>query len=124
VALTDQLRTEFVNRGRRTQPDVAGADAVLTATITSVTITPVAFTSTRQASKYAIIVIANVQFTDKHDDKVLWANPAVQVRDEYDATTGTTANDPNAFLAGDANAMLRLSRTFAQQIVTSILEAF
>jgi outer membrane lipopolysaccharide assembly protein LptE/RlpB len=125
LTLTTEVRSQFVNRGKRVVPDTDNVDAVCTATISSVTTTPTAFTTSRQASKYAIVITADVQFIDKHDnDKVLWVNHAVQVRDEYDATSSTTPNDPSAFLAGNANALERLAQAFAQTVVTSILEAF
>ncbi len=121
--LTQATVQEFVSRGRRVQPDAAGADAILSATITSVTTSPLAFTG-RQTSRVQIVVTADVEFRDTHADKVLWTNKSVQVRDEYDISSSSQANDPTAFLTGDVNARQRLAKTFAQQIVTSILEAF
>ncbi len=123
-ALTDATVAEFIGRGRRVQPDTAGVDAILTATITSVVQTPISFTQSRQQSTVQIVVVADVEFKDTHTDKVLWSSKSVQVRDQFDVSTSTTANDPNAFLSGDQNAYRRLAKTFAQQIVTSILEAF
>ena len=121
--LTQATVQEFISRGRHVQPDTAGADAVLTATITSVTTSPLAFAG-RQTSRVQIVVTAEVEFKDTHADKVLWSNKAVQVRDEYDISSTTNPNDPSAFLGGDINARQRLAKTFAQQVVTSILEAF
>lgn len=121
--LTEATSTEFISRGRRVQPAAAGADAVLTATITGVATSPINFTN-RQTSRVQIVVTADVEFRDTHADKVLWANKAVQVRDEYDISSTTNPNDPNAFLSGDVNARQRLAKAFAQQVVTSILEAF
>lgn len=122
--LTEATSTEFIGRGRHVQPAAEGADAVLTATITGVATSPINFTNGRQASRVQIIVTADVEFRDTHADKVLWANKAVQVRDEYDISSTTNPNDPNAFLSGDVNARQRLAKAFAQQVVTSILEAF
>lgn len=122
--LTQATMTEFIGRGRHVQPDPTGADALLSATVTSVATTPIAFTASRQVSRVQIVVIADVEFKDLHTDKVLWANKSVQVRDEYDVSSTTNANDPNAFLSGDENARSRLAKTFATQVVTSILEAF
>ena len=45
--------------------------------------TPTEFNPARQASKYAMTVIASVgQFTDEHEKKVFWANPALRALDE------------------------------------------
>jgi hypothetical protein len=122
--LTQATVQEFISRGRHVQPDIAGADAILTCTITSVATSPLAFTANRQASRNQILVIAEVEFKDTHTDKVLWSNRSVQVRDEYDVTSTSTPNDASAFLTGDVNARQRLAKAFASQVVTSILEAF
>lgn len=122
--LTDATVAEFISRGRRVQPDTTGVDAILTATITSVLQTPIAFTESRQQSRVQIVVVAEIEFKDTHTDKVLWSSRSLQVRDQFDVSSTTTANDPNAFLSGDQNAYQRLAKAFAQQVVTSILEAF
>src|SRR5262249_2081431 len=111
--------------GRYTvNPDAAGADAVLTATITSVTYAVTAFNANRLAQRYAVIVTANVEFKDVKENKVLWANPALTFRDEYGVTSNAAGIDPASFFRSDANALDRLSRSFARSVVTSILEAF
>jgi hypothetical protein len=122
--LTESTVQEFISRGRHVQPGTEGADATVTATVVSVITTPLAFTTGRQVSRVQIVVTADVEFKDTHADKVLWANKALQVRDEYDVSSTTNPNDAGAFLSGDANARQRLAKTFAQQVVTSILEAF
>jgi hypothetical protein len=122
--LTQSTVQEFISRGRHVQPDTAGADAIVTATVTSVVTTPLAFTTGRQVSRVQIVVTADVEFKDTHADKVLWSNKSMQVRDEYDVSSTTNPNDAGAFLSGDVNARQRLAKTFAQQVVTAILEAF
>ena len=57
-------------------------------------------------------------------NKTLWSNPALQFREDYDVTTGLTSNDVNAFFGQNVNAMDRLAKAFARQIITSILENF
>ena len=123
-SLTEATVQEFISRGRHVQPDTTGVDAIVTATVVSVVTTPLAFTTGRQVSRVQIVVTADVEFRDTHADKVLWSNKAMQVRDEYDVSSTTNPNDAGAFLSGDANARQRLAKTFAQQVVTSILEAF
>ncbi len=129
VANIDQILTEatvqeFISRGRHVKPGTEGADAILTATVLSVATTPLAFTTGRQVSSLQIVVTADVEFKDTHADKVLWANKSVQVRDQYDVSSTTNPNDAGAFLSGNANALQRLAKAFASQVVTSILEAF
>jgi hypothetical protein len=126
IAITDAVRAELLGRGRYTvQPEATGVDAVLTGTIEGVRLEVVAFTpTTHQASRLAIIGSVNVEFRDVKESKVLWANPAVPFREEYDITSGTTASDPAAFLSGDKSAADRLAKSIAKTIITSILEAF
>jgi hypothetical protein len=58
------------------------------------------------------------------ENKVLWENPSVMFRQEYDATGGRTVLDPAAFFQQDTNALERMSTEFARTIVSAILEAF
>jgi hypothetical protein len=45
-------------------------------------------------------------------------------RQEYEAQSGNTALDPNAFFAQDVNALDRMTNDMARTIVSAILEAF
>lgn len=122
--LTSRVRQEFLSRRKyRTEPGIVGVDAVLTCAIKSTTFSPTAFTGNQQASRYAFVITASIEFKDVREDKIIWQNPSMQVREEYDVTTGN-ANDPNAFFGQDQNALQRLAQTFARTVVTSILEAF
>jgi hypothetical protein len=123
--LTERVQREFSSHGHfKIQPDTTGVDAILTCAIKGSTSTPTAFNSNNQASRYAFVITAAIEFKDVKEDKVLWSNSSVQVREEYDVTTGTTANDPAAFFGQDQNALQRLAQNFARTVVTSILEAF
>lgn len=123
--LTERVQREFSSHGHyKVQPDTTGVDAILTCAIKSSVSTPTAFNASNQASRYAFVITAAIEFRDAKADKVLWANPSMQAREEYDVTTGTVANDPAAFFGQDQNALGRLAQTFARTVVTSILEAF
>ena len=125
--LTQKVRAEFIGRGKyQILPQDTGVDAVLTGEVTTVTVAPASFTAQQLASRYVITMVANIQLRDLRDNKVLWENPSLVFREEYEATTNTNAPvvDPNAFLSQQANALDRVSADFARTIVTSILEAF
>lgn len=123
--LTEAVRQEFQGRGRyRVLADTTGVDALLTVTIQPVIITATETNAARQASKYSITVIANVQFMDEREKKVFWANPAFRMTDEYLVQNVTTVTDPSVIFSADKQALERLSRNFARSLVTSILEAF
>lgn len=122
--ITDRVRSELVGRGNYTvTPDTTGVDALLTGEISSITVAPAAFTEQQQASRYVLILTSKVEFKDVKTGKLLWSNPAMQFREEYEVTT-TATPDANTFLGQDANAVERLATEFARSLVSAILEAF
>lgn len=122
--ITDRVRSELIGRGKYTvEVKETAVDAVLSGEINSITLTPAAFTERQQASRYVLTLVAKIEFKDLKTGKVLWSNPALQFREEYEITNTTTL-DPNAFLGQDANAVERLAAEFARSVVSAILEAF
>ena len=123
--LTQKVRAEFIGRGKyQILPQNTGVDALLTGEVTSVNIQPASFNPQQLASRYAITMTARIELRDLRENKVLWENPAVVFRQEYDATSARTAADPAAFFQADATALERISTEFARTIVSAILEAF
>ncbi len=123
--LTEKVRSELIGRGKyRVLPESTGADAVLLGTITAISIAPAAFTDERQATRYQVIVRVSIEFRDQVNNVVIWTNPSLAFRDEYEVTTGENALDPNAFFGQGSNAVERLSQDFARTVVSAILEAF
>jgi hypothetical protein len=125
---TDKVRTEFIGRGRyKVVPETTGADAVLTGTVTSISIVPTAFGAGQQATRYVITIMANIELREAQKDTVLWSNPSLAVREEVDAGISSaegTVIDPSAFFNQEANAVTRITDEFARTVVSSILEAF
>lgn len=123
--ITERVRSEFIGRGRYTVlPQSSGVDAVLTGEITNITISPASFTEQQQASRYNVTVIARLEFKDLKTNTVLWNNPSLVFREEYQAAQGTDALDPNAFFGQEADALERVATEFARSVVSAILEAF
>ena len=123
--LTQKVRSEFIGRGKyQILPDSTGVDALLSGEVTAVSITPSSFNAQQLASRYAITMTARIELRDMRENKVLWENPSVTFRQEYDATAGRSAIDPAAFFQQDTNALERMSTEFARTIVSAILEAF
>lgn len=124
--VTERVQAELIGRGRYTVEPVerAGADAVLSGTISSITMVPVAFNAQQQASRYVLTLTARIEFKDLKSDKVLWSNAALQFREEFEPTTG--AGDPDAadFFHQDTNALDRIATEFARAVVSALLEAF
>jgi lipopolysaccharide assembly LptE-like protein len=123
--LTEKVRREFNGRGKyKIVPDAADADAVLTGAVSSVTVAPASFSATQLASRYVITMTAKMELRDTKSNTVLWDNPSVFFRQEYEATSGAGPTDASAFFGHEANALERLSSEFARTIVSAILEAF
>jgi tetrahydromethanopterin S-methyltransferase subunit F len=122
--VTDRVRSEFIGRGKWTiVPETTGVDGLLTGVITAVTLTPVAFNQSQQATRYALTLSASVEFKDMRTNAVLWSNPAMQYREEFPLNP-TSAVDTATFLGQDINARERMANEFARALVSSILEAF
>jgi hypothetical protein len=127
---TDKVRTEFIGRGNyKIVPEATGADALLVGAITNVSVVPTNFSAEQQASRYTITVTANIQLRDVQKDAILWSNPAISIREEYDATSSITNDpsgfvDPSAFFTQESNALDRISSEFSRSVVSAILEAF
>jgi hypothetical protein len=127
TVVTQKVRAEFIGRGKyRILPQTTDVDALLVGDILSATLTPVSFSTQQIASRYALTVAARIELRDLRENKVLWENPSLIFRQEYEPQTGRVGNpqDVSAFFGQDANALERMSTDFARTIVSSILEAF
>ncbi|HUR34622.1 MAG TPA: LptE family protein [Vicinamibacterales bacterium] len=123
--LTEKVRAEFIGRGKyRIVPEAQNVDAVLTGEVSGISIQPLSFTNQQLASRYTITMSARVELRDQRENKVLWENPSLVFRQEYEAQSGQTALDPAAFFGQDQNALDRMTTEFSRSIVSAILEAF
>ncbi len=123
--VTDKVRAELIGRGKWTvKTDTTGVDAILSGEVTAITVSPAAFNEQQQATRYAAMLVAKVEFKDLKANKVLWSNPSMQYREEFDVNTSTAAADPTTFFGQDLNALDRMATEFARSLVSAILEAF
>jgi hypothetical protein len=123
--LTQKVRSEFIGRGKyQVLPQATGVDALLTGEVTAVSIVPSSFAANQLASRYAVTMTARIELRDMRENKVLWENPGVSFRQEYEATSGRNAVDVASFFQQDTNALDRMASEFARTIVSAILEAF
>jgi hypothetical protein len=123
--LTQKVRAEFIGRGKyQILPESTGVDALLNGEVTAVSIQPASLNPQQLASRYAITMQARVELRDLRENKVLWENPGILFRQEYEATTSRTNTDPAAFFQQDTSGLERISSEFARTIVSAILEAF
>ena len=128
TTLTMKVRSEFIGRGKYDILPEPTGDALLTGEVTAVTIQPASINANQLASRYAITMVAKVELRDTKSNMVLWDNPSLVFRQEYDATGSQTSQqgaiDPSAYFGQDTNALDRLSTDFAKSIVSAILESF
>jgi outer membrane lipopolysaccharide assembly protein LptE/RlpB len=123
--ITAKVQAELIGRGRyEIKPDRTAVDAVLLGEIQAISVSPAAFNDQQQATRYAVTLVAKIEFRDVKNDKVIWANPQLVFTEQYDVTTTQTATDPNAFLGQNVNAMERLASEFARTVISAILESF
>jgi outer membrane lipopolysaccharide assembly protein LptE/RlpB len=124
--VTESVRAEFQSRGRfRVQPEAGAVDAVLTGRIIRLDLVPATLTTSLQASRYIVSLVVAVEFRDQtNNNEVIWANPSMTFRDEFDVPSSASGIDPTAAFRQDVNAVDRLAKSFARTAVTSILEAF
>jgi outer membrane lipopolysaccharide assembly protein LptE/RlpB len=121
LALTEAVLREFAARTRfRVVPDDGSdADAVLHGTILKQYSAPLTYnTSTQQSSSFLITLVISVTLKDR-DGRVLYENKNYTYREQYQSTS----NLPT-FIQEDPAAMQRLSRHFASQLVSDVLESF
>lgn len=126
--ITEKVRTEFIERGRKYEirPAPGGADAVLSGAIVSFVSQPVGLDQQlASASRYRFTVTMRVQFTDARNGEVLWANEALTFSEEYDVRTRSgTQLEGAVLLEQEGPAVDRLATDLARHVVTAILEAF
>ena len=124
--LTQQVRQAFIGRGQyRVVPETSGVDAVLEGTILNISIQPASFNADQQVSRYVFTLTARIEFRDLTTDDVLWQNPSLVFREEYDVASGGGAvPSVSSFFGQRSNAVERVATEFAQTVVSSILEAF
>lgn len=99
--------------------DSPDADATLHGTILTQTVTPLTYDATSsQSSSYLVVVTARILLT-AHDGSVLYRNDAITFREQYQST-----QDVNSFIQEGSPAISRMSKDFAQTVVSDMLESF
>jgi len=119
--LTTAVVREMVTRTHYHILDQADADtdATLRGTVLSTYTTPLTYDSkTGRAASLMVVISMKVALQDKQG-KVLYQNPSYLFREQYEVS-----RDPNSFFEEDSPAFQRLSRDFAQTLVSNILEGF
>jgi len=94
-------------------------DAVLTGTITSVYVSPLTYDSvTGRISSSLVVIFMNAKLTGT-GGKVLWSNPNLLYREQYQESIAVAS-----FFEEANPAVQRIATDFAKTLVANILEAF
>jgi hypothetical protein len=121
--VSERVRSELIGRGRyKVETSAAGSDGVIIGEITSIEFRPAAYNDQRLATRSTLVLTAKIEFRDVASNKVLWSNPSLQFREDFDITG--TVTDPNAFFGQEVDALERIATEFARTLVSAILEAF
>jgi hypothetical protein len=117
---TDAVMRELVHRGRglRVQGQREGADAVIEGVIRSFNFSGVLLDDKGRARIFEVTIAAAVTVRDQTENRVLYDNQNFVFRGEYEF-----ANDPRNFFNEEDPAVLRMSRSFAESIVSTLINA-
>jgi Lipopolysaccharide-assembly len=119
--LTSDVIKELRNRTnyRIVTTNDGSADATLSGNVTSTFIAPLTFNSqTGGVSSSLVFVTVKVSLVTRKG-KVLWANPNLVYREQYQI-----ANNGRDFFEEESPALDRLGTDFAQTLVSDMLEAY
>ena len=119
--LTSAVVHEFTTRTRYQilHREDEAADATLHGTVLSTSASPLTYDSkTGRAESILVVVSMRVSLVDRQG-KILFQNPSYVFREQYQVS-----QEPGSFFEEDSPAMGRLSRDFAQTLVSSVLEGF
>ncbi|MEP6636341.1 MAG: LptE family protein [Acidobacteriota bacterium] len=117
---TKAVIDELIHRGRglRVQGDREGADAVIEGDIKSFNFAGVLLDDKGRARIFEVTVVAAITVRDQAENRVLYDNQNFVFRGEYEF-----ANDPRNFFSEEDPAVMRLARSFAESIVSTLTNA-
>jgi hypothetical protein len=119
--LPEALSREFIARTRyHIVPDQNKADAILRGTVVNYLAAASVFDqATGRASAVDIHVYMQVSLIERATGKVLFTRPSMEVRERYQVSV-----DAQQYFEESDAALERVSRSVAQQLVSSILSNF
>jgi Lipopolysaccharide-assembly len=115
---TEAVSREIIKRGRglKVQGTRDGADASVEGTIRSFTFTGVLLDREGRARVYEVTIVAAVTIRDLRENKILYDNQNFIFRDSFEFS-----QDPRSFFNEEDPAVERMSRAFAESVVSTIV---
>src|SRR5258705_10242980 len=117
---TEAVMKELIHRGHglRVQSEREGADAVIDGVVKTFGFSGVLLDDKGRARIFEVTITAAVTVRDQHDNRVLYDNQNFIFRGEFEF-----ANDPRNFFNEEDPAVMRIARSFAESIVSTLTNA-
>ena len=118
---TEAVMNELIHRGHglHVQSEREGADAVIDGAVKSFGFSGVLLDDKGRARIFEVTITAAVTVRDQHENRVLYDNQNFVFRGEFEF-----ANDPRTFFNEEDPAVLRMARSFAESIVSTLINGF
>ena len=118
---TEAVMNELIHRGHglHVQSEREGADAVIDGIVKSFGFSGVLLDDKGRARIFEVTITAAVTVRDQHENRVLYDNQNFVFRGEFEF-----ANDPRTFFNEEDPAVLRMARSFAESIVSTLINGF
>jgi hypothetical protein len=115
---TEAVMNELIRRGHglRVQSEREGADAVIDGSVKSFNFSGVLLDDRGRARIFEVTIVAAVTVRDQHENRVLYDNQNFVFRGEFEF-----ANDPRNFFNEEDPAVMRMARSFAESIVSTLV---
>ena len=118
---TEAVSREIIKRGRglTVQGEREGADAVVEGTIRDFNFSGVLLDRQGRARVYEVTITAAVTVRNLRENKILYDNQNLIFRDSFEFS-----EDPRSFFNEEDPAVERMSRAFAESVVSTIINGF
>ncbi len=118
---TEAVMNELIRRGHglKVQSEREGADAVIDGVVRSFGFSGVLLDDKGRARIFEVTITAAVTVRDQLDNRVLYDNQNFVFRGEFEF-----ANDPRSFFNEEDPAVMRMARSFAESIVSTLVNGF
>jgi lipopolysaccharide assembly LptE-like protein len=115
---TEAVSKEIIRRGNgiKVQGTRTGADAVVEGNIRDFSFSGVLLDREGRARVYEVTIVAAVTIRDLRQDKVIYDNQNLVFRDSFEFS-----QDPRSFFNEEDPAVERMSRAFAESVVSTIV---
>jgi Lipopolysaccharide-assembly len=118
---TEAVMNELIRRGHglHVQSEREGADAVIDGVVKSFGFSGVLLDDKGRARVFEVTITAAVTVRDQHENRVLYDNQNFVFRGEFEF-----ADDPRNFFNEEDPAVQRIARSFAESIVSTLINGF